>query len=80
MKQEEIANIETNIEVENSAIPLKRESTFQTIIVAFLRHKQLNAGADPRVEVESKKTKKTTIAIEEAMQGLIIYNEIAEIA
>lgn len=77
MKHEEIASIETNIEVENSAIPLKRESIFQTVIVAFLRHKQLSAGADPRVEVESKKTKKTTIAIQEASHGLIIYNQIA---
>lgn len=51
----------------------KPKSIFQLVIIASLRHGQLNKGAYPRVIVPLK-TKKTRIAIDEVNQGLIIYH------
>ena len=71
---EEITD-EIRAEVAEKAVlnPIKAESIFQLVIVACLRHKQLNGGAEPRIKVPSKNTKKTKIAIDEVNQGLVIY-------
>jgi DNA-directed RNA polymerase omega subunit len=52
----------------------KPESIFQSVIIATLRHNQLNRGAVPRIVIPSLKTKKTRIAIDEVDQGLISYH------
>ena len=46
-------------------------SNFHKITLAFLRWKQLNRGADPRIDPDKSRRKNTTIAIEEVNQGKI---------
>jgi DNA-directed RNA polymerase omega subunit len=61
--------------VKQFSFHMKRtESIFELIIVACQRHRQLNNGARPRIEIPSLKTKNTRIAIEEVNQGLIVYH------
>ena len=79
MKQEKIVDTITDLVKEIALIEPKPEALFQMVIVACLRHKQLNQGAQPRINVPSLKTKKTRIAIEEVNQGLIVYNAIPQV-
>lgn len=76
MKQENITDNNMDFVKEIALTEPEPESLFQMVIVACLRHKQLNRGAQPRIIVPSLKTKKTRIAIEEVNQGLIVYNAI----
>ena len=52
-------------------------SRFRVVIVAALRAKQLRRGSTPRIELDDKKHKDTTIAMEEVRRGLINFTEIA---
>ncbi len=54
---------------------IRTGSNFHKITVAFLRWKQLNRGADPRVEPDKSRRKNTTIAIEEVRQGKILFSK-----
>ena len=48
-------------------------SIFRAVVVAASRVKQLRRGSKPRVELDGKKHKDTTIAMEEVRRGLIRF-------
>jgi DNA-directed RNA polymerase omega subunit len=50
-------------------------SRFRAVVVAALRAKQLRRGSKPRIELDDKKHKDTTIAMEEVSRGLITFTE-----
>jgi len=52
-------------------------SRFRAVVVAALRAKQLQRGAKPRIELDNKKHKNTSIAMEEVRRGLVTFTEIA---
>ena len=52
-------------------------SRFRVVIVAALRAKQLRRGSTPRIEMDDKKHKDTTIAMEEVRRGLVNFTELA---
>ena len=52
-------------------------SRFRAVVVAALRVKQLRRGSTPRIELDDKKRKDTSIAIEEVRRGLINFTELA---
>ena len=49
------------------------DSRFRLVSVAVLRAKQLLHGSRPRIEVDLKRSKNTSIALEEVKQGLVPY-------
>ena len=49
------------------------DSRFRLIIVAGLRTKQLLHGSTPRIEVDTKRRRNTSIALEEVKRGLIQF-------
>lgn len=49
------------------------DSRFRLIIVAGLRTKQLLHGSTPRIEVDAKRRRNTSIAIEEVKRGLVHF-------
>lgn len=49
------------------------DSRFRLIIVAGLRTKQLLHGSTPRIEVDPKRRKNVSIALEEVKRGLIHF-------
>ena len=52
-------------------------SRFRAVVVAALRVKQLRRGSKPRIELDDKKHKDTSIAMEEVSRGLISFTESA---
>ena len=46
-------------------------SRFRAVVIAALRVKQLRRGSKPRIELDDKKHKDTSIAMEEVRRGLI---------
>lgn len=52
------------------------DSRFRLIIVAGLRAKQLLHGSKPRIEVDKKKHRHTSIAIEEVKRGLVPFTRV----
>jgi DNA-directed RNA polymerase omega subunit len=50
-------------------------SRFRAVVVAALRAKQLRRGSKPRIELDDKKHKDTSIAIEEVRRGLITFTQ-----
>jgi DNA-directed RNA polymerase omega subunit len=52
-------------------------SRFRAVVVAALRAKQLRRGSKPRIEVDDKKHKDTSIAMEEVRRGLVTFTQIA---
>lgn len=52
-------------------------SRFRAVVVAALRVKQLRRGSKPRIELDGKKHKDTSIALEEIRRGLISFTEFA---
>jgi len=51
-------------------------SRFRAVVVAALRVKQLRRGSKPRIELDNKKHKDTSIAVEEVRRGLIHFTEL----
>jgi DNA-directed RNA polymerase omega subunit len=49
------------------------DSKFRLIIVAALRSKQLLSGSLPRIEVDHRRHKTTSLALEEVKQGLVPF-------
>ncbi len=49
------------------------DSRFRLVGVAVLRAKQLLHGSPPRIDVDPKRSKNTSIALEEVKQGLVPY-------
>ena len=50
-------------------------SRFRAVVVAALRAKQLRRGSKPRIVLDNKKHKDTSIAMEEARRGLITFTQ-----
>ena len=60
-------------EVEGTAGP-EVDSKYRLIILAAKRSKQLQRGAQPRIEIDPQKHKPTRIALEEVMRGRVHFN------
>lgn len=54
------------------------DSKFRLIIVAALRSKQLLRGAAPRIEVDLRRHKTTSLALEEVKRGLVPFTTTGE--
>ena len=54
------------------------DSKFRLIVLAALRSKQLLRGAVPRIEVDLRRHKNTSIAIEEVKRGLVPFTRTDE--
>ena len=52
-------------------------SRFRAVVVAALRAKQLRRGSKPRIEMDGKKHKDTSIAMEEVRRGLVPFTTFA---
>jgi DNA-directed RNA polymerase omega subunit len=52
-------------------------SRFRAVVVAALRAEQLRRGSKPRIELDGKRHKDTSIAMEEVRRGLIIFTQFA---
>lgn len=50
------------------------DSKYCLIILAAKRSKQLQRGAQPRIEIDPQKHKPTRIALEEVMRGRVHFN------
>jgi DNA-directed RNA polymerase omega subunit len=50
-------------------------SRFRAVVVAALRAKQLRRGSKPRIKLDDKKQKDTSIAMEEVRRGLIAFTQ-----
>ena len=50
------------------------DSKYRMIILAAKRSKQLQRGANPRIEIDPQKHKPTRIALEEVMRGRVHFN------
>ena len=51
------------------------DSRFRLVIVAGRRTKQLLQGAEARVEVDQRRRKRTSIALEEVKRGLVRFRK-----
>ena len=60
-------------DVEGTAGP-EVDSKYRLIILAAKRSKQLQRGAQPRIEIDPQKHKPTRIALEEVMRGRVHFN------
>lgn len=54
----------------------ENDSKYRKIILAAQRSKQIQRGADPRVEMDLRKNKSTRIAMRELDEGKIKYEEL----
>ena len=59
-------------EVENRETP-EVDSKYRLIILAAKRSKQLQRGAQPRIEIDPQKHKPTRIALEEVIRGRVHF-------
>ena len=50
------------------------DSKYRLIILAAKRSKQLQRGAQPRIEIDPQKHKPTRIALEEVIRGRVGFN------
>jgi DNA-directed RNA polymerase subunit omega len=50
------------------------DSKYRLIILAAKRSKQLQRGARPRIEIDPSKHKPTRIALEEIIQGTVLFH------
>jgi len=65
-KKEEIVEVEEAVEPEEEIIdPPEIDSKYRMIILAAQRSKQLQRGANPRVDMDPRKTKPTRIAMKD---------------
>ena len=60
-------------EIEGSA-GQEVDSKYRLIILAAKRSKQLQRGAQPRIEIDPQKHKPTRIALEEVMRGRVHFS------
>lgn len=60
-------------EVDRSNAP-EVDSKYRLIILAAKRSKQLQRGAQPRIEIDPQKHKPTRIALEEVIRGRVHFN------
>jgi chaperonin GroEL len=64
-------------ERESAAEWTRSNLTIPAVVVAALRVKQLRRGSKPRVELDDKKHKDTSIPVEEVRRGLISFTQSA---
>ena len=74
---------ETEEITENSAEGVERtqgeiDSKYRMIILAAQRSKQLQRGATPRIEADTRKTKPTRIAMKELENGKVNFETLTE--
>ena len=67
-----MAEQELEESVENASPEI--DSKYRLIILAAKRSKQLQRGARPRIEIDSAKHKFTRIALEEVIQGMVMFH------
>jgi DNA-directed RNA polymerase subunit omega len=60
-------------EVEGTSGP-EVDSKYRLIILAAKRSKQLQRGAQPRIEIDPQKHKPTRIALEEVIRGRVHFS------
>ena len=60
-------------EVDGTNMP-EVDSKYRLIILAAKRSKQLQRGAQPRIEIDPQKHKPTRIALEEVMRGRVHFD------
>ncbi len=72
---EDLENLEEIVEEE--PIP-EIDSKYRMILLAAQRSKQLQRGADPRVNADPRKTKPTRIAMEEIKQKKVHFKLLKE--
>ena len=60
-------------EMEATNVP-EVDSKYRLIILAAKRSKQLQRGAQPRIEIDPQKHKPTRIALEEVMRGRVHFD------
>ncbi len=70
--------VEETGENENSQTASSADSKYRKIILAAQRSKQIQRGANPRVEMDARKSKSTRIAMRELDEGKIKYEELNE--
>ncbi|HJS23846.1 MAG TPA: DNA-directed RNA polymerase subunit omega [Pyrinomonadaceae bacterium] len=58
----------------NGASGPEVDSKYRLIILAAKRSKQLQRGAQPRIEIDPQKHKPTRIALEEVMRGRVHFD------
>ena len=63
--------VESGLEGTNGQVV---DSKYRLIILAAKRSKQLQRGAQPRIEIDPQKHKPTRIALEEVMRGRVHFN------
>ena len=66
------ATVDIENEVGNENGPLV-DSKYRLIILAAKRSKQLQRGAQPRIEIDPQKHKPTRIALEEVIRGKVHF-------
>ncbi len=54
------------------------DSKFRLIVVAAQRSKQLQRGARPRIEADTRRRRNTSIALEEVKLGLVPFTATVE--
>lgn len=54
------------------------DSRYRLIVIAAQRSKQLLRGSPPRIEVDTRRRKNTSIALEEVKRGLVPFTVTAE--
>ena len=67
----------TAAEIDNAAETVETpevDSKYRLIILAAKRSKQLQRGAQPRIEIDPQKHKPTRIALEEVIRGRVHFN------
>jgi DNA-directed RNA polymerase subunit omega len=63
----------TDTEIESRETP-EVDSKYRLIILAAKRSKQLQRGAQPRIEIDPQKHKPTRIALEEVIRGRVNFS------
>jgi DNA-directed RNA polymerase subunit omega len=72
-KTEQTGNQEDKKETMSAS---ENDSKYRKIILAAQRSKQIQRGADPRVDMDLRKSKSTRIAMRELDEGKIQYEEL----
>jgi DNA-directed RNA polymerase subunit omega len=67
----EMEEIETSVDGVNAP---EVDSKYRLIILAAKRSKQLQRGAQPRIEIDPQKHKPTRIALEEVIRGRVHFS------
>jgi DNA-directed RNA polymerase omega subunit len=66
-------NLETGETTEEAKVTPEIDSKYRLILLAAQRSKQLQKGANPRVNADPRRTKSTRIALEEFKQGKVHF-------